>query len=122
MRRHQSGDVRALDSQTLTTTAMCSLYHGYGRRTGLKIRSSRGGVGSRPTFGTIVRARSKRPKLPGGARPLEPDRDPNSVCCPPNAGDRRREFGMVSLEPRRAMRILDVIECMADRQSLSAVS
>jgi hypothetical protein len=44
--------VRALDSQTLSTTATYSQYHGYGRRAGLKIRSPQGGVGSSPTFGT----------------------------------------------------------------------
>ena len=31
--------MRALDSQTLSTTATCFQCHGYGRRTGLKIRS-----------------------------------------------------------------------------------
>ena len=44
--------MRALDSQTLSTTATCFQYHDYGRRTGLKIRSSQEGVGSSPTFGT----------------------------------------------------------------------
>ncbi len=38
MQKHQGGDVRALDSQTLSTTATCSQYHGYGRSPGLKIR------------------------------------------------------------------------------------
>ena len=52
MRKHQGGDVRALDSQTLSATATCFQYHEYGRRTGLKIRSSQEGVGSSPTFGT----------------------------------------------------------------------
>ena len=50
-RKHQGGDVRALDSQTLSTTATCFQYHEYGRRTGLKIRSSQEGVGSSLTFG-----------------------------------------------------------------------
>ena len=36
----------------MNTTATCLQYHGYGRRTGLKIRSSEGGVDSSPTFGT----------------------------------------------------------------------
>ena len=49
----------ALDSQTLSITATCFQYHGYGRRTGLKIRSSQEGVGSSPTFGTIAWARSE---------------------------------------------------------------
>ena len=43
--------MRALDSQTLSTTATCFQYHEDGRRTGLKIRSSQEGVGSSPTFG-----------------------------------------------------------------------
>ncbi len=51
MRKHQRGDVRALDSESLSITATCFQYHGYGRRTGLKIRSSQEGVGSSPTFG-----------------------------------------------------------------------
>jgi hypothetical protein len=38
MRKHQGGDVRALDSQTLSTAATCFQCHGYGRRPGLKIR------------------------------------------------------------------------------------
>ena len=45
--------MRALDSQTLSSTATCFQYHEYGRRTGLKIRSWQQGVGSSPTFGTI---------------------------------------------------------------------
>jgi hypothetical protein len=44
--------VRALDSQTLSTTATCFQRHADGRRAGLKIRSSQEGVGSSPTFGT----------------------------------------------------------------------
>jgi hypothetical protein len=43
--------VRALDSQTLSITATCFQRDGDGRRAGLKIRSSQGGVGSNPTFG-----------------------------------------------------------------------
>ena len=39
MRKYQGGDVLALDSQTLSTTATCFQCDGYGRRTGLKIRS-----------------------------------------------------------------------------------
>jgi hypothetical protein len=50
MRKHQSGDVGALDSQTLRTTATCFQCDGDGRRSGLKIRSSKEGVGSSPTF------------------------------------------------------------------------
>ena len=46
--------MRALDSQTLSTTPTCFQRHGYGRRAGLKIRSPQGGVGSSPTFGTRV--------------------------------------------------------------------
>ena len=45
--------MRALDSQTLSITATCFQCHGYGRRAGLKIRSSQEGVGSSPTFGSI---------------------------------------------------------------------
>ena len=45
--------MRALDSQTLSTTATCFQCDGDGRRAGLKIRSSQEGVGSSPTFGTI---------------------------------------------------------------------
>ncbi len=41
----------ALDSQTLSITATCFQYHEYGRRAGLKIRSSQEGGGSSPTFG-----------------------------------------------------------------------
>ena len=52
MRKHQGGDVRALDSETLSTTATCSQYHVYGRSPGLKIRSSQEGGGSSLTFGT----------------------------------------------------------------------
>jgi hypothetical protein len=44
--------VRALDPQTLSITATCFQYHGTGRGTGLKIRSSQEGVGSSPNFGT----------------------------------------------------------------------
>ena len=44
--------MRALDSQTLSTTATCFQCDGDGRRAGLKIRSSQEGVGSSPTFGT----------------------------------------------------------------------
>ncbi len=40
MRKHQGGVVRALDAQTLSITATCFQYHEYGRRPGLKIRSS----------------------------------------------------------------------------------
>ena len=46
--------MRALDSQTLSTTATCFQYDGDGRRTGLKIRSSQEGVGSSPTFGSCA--------------------------------------------------------------------
>ena len=44
--------VTALQSKPLSITATCFQYHEYGRRTGLKIRSSQEGVGSGPTFGT----------------------------------------------------------------------
>ncbi len=54
MRKHQGGDVRALDLQTSSTTATCFQCHDYGRRTGLKIRSSQEGVGSSPTFGAEI--------------------------------------------------------------------
>ena len=40
MRKDQGGDVLALDSQTLSITATCFQYHDFGRRPGLKIRSS----------------------------------------------------------------------------------
>jgi hypothetical protein len=53
MRKHQGGDVRALDSQTLSTTATCFQCDGDGRRAGLKIRWCKARVGSSPTFGTI---------------------------------------------------------------------
>jgi hypothetical protein len=43
--------VTALQSKPLSITATCFQYHEYGRRTGLKIRSSQEGVGSSPTFG-----------------------------------------------------------------------
>jgi hypothetical protein len=43
--------VLALDSQTLSITATCFQCHGYGRRTGLKIRWGNTPVGSSPTFG-----------------------------------------------------------------------
>ena len=46
--------MRALDSQTLSTTATCFQCDGDGRRAGLKIRSSQEGVGSSPTFGNRV--------------------------------------------------------------------
>jgi hypothetical protein len=45
--------VRALDSQTLSTTATCFQFDGDGRRAGLKIGSAQEGVGSSPTFGTL---------------------------------------------------------------------
>ncbi len=48
----KGGDVTALNPRTLNVTATCFQYHDYGRRTGLKIRSSQEGVGSSPTFGT----------------------------------------------------------------------
>jgi hypothetical protein len=44
--------VLAMDPQTLSINATCFQYHEYGRRAGLKIRSSQGGVGSSPTFGS----------------------------------------------------------------------
>ena len=46
MRKHQSGDVRTLDSQTLSTTATCFQCDGDGRRAGLKIRWDNTRVGS----------------------------------------------------------------------------
>jgi hypothetical protein len=48
----QGSIVTALQSKPLSITATCFQYHEYGRRTGLKIRSSQEGVGSSPTFGT----------------------------------------------------------------------
>jgi len=48
----QGSIVTALQSKPLSITATCFQYHEYGRRTGLKIRSPQGGVGSSPTFGT----------------------------------------------------------------------
>ena len=47
----QGSIVTALQSKPLSITATCFQYHEYGRRTGLKIRSSQEGVGSSPTFG-----------------------------------------------------------------------
>jgi hypothetical protein len=44
--------VTDLQSMPLSITATCFQSHEYGRRTGLKIRSSQEGVGSSPTFGT----------------------------------------------------------------------
>jgi hypothetical protein len=44
--------VRALESQTLSTTATCFQCDGDGSRTGLKIRWGNTRVGSSPTFGT----------------------------------------------------------------------
>ena len=49
----QGSIVTALQSRALSVAATCFQYHGYGRRTGLKIRSSQEGVGSSPTFGTF---------------------------------------------------------------------
>ncbi len=43
--------VTGLKTKTLSIAATCFQYHEYGRRTGLKIRSSQEGVGSSPTFG-----------------------------------------------------------------------
>src|SRR5271166_3430423 len=57
MRKHQGGDVRALDLQTLSTTATCFQCDGDGRRAGLKIRWGNTRVGSSPTFGTIYLGR-----------------------------------------------------------------
>ena len=48
--------VTGLKTKTLSTTATCFQRHADGRRTGLKIRSLQGGVGSSPTFGTHSRA------------------------------------------------------------------
>ena len=66
MRKYQSGDVRALDSQTLGTTATCSQCDGYGRRPGLEIRSAQEGVGS-VTFGTGFRDVLSTTRTPFGA-------------------------------------------------------
>ena len=52
MHVRQGSIVTALQSKSLSITATCFQYHEYGRRTGLKIRSPQGGVGSSPTFGT----------------------------------------------------------------------
>jgi hypothetical protein len=64
MRQHQGGDVLALDPQTLSITATCFQYHGYGRRAGLKIRysavmvaqSQRGTIGKPPPVRTQCRS------------------------------------------------------------------
>jgi len=72
MRKHQGGDVRALVSQTLSTTATCFQCHGYGRRTGLKIRFatpgtpfSRGMVSSRRSARLSVSAARREVPRPG---------------------------------------------------------
>ena len=57
--------MRALDSQTLSTTATCFQCHGDGRRTGLKIRSWQEGVGSSPTFGIQCKMLSDRLRVLG---------------------------------------------------------
>ena len=57
--------MRALDSQSLSTTATCFQCDGDGRRTGLKIRSSQEGVGSSPTFGTKTTSPPNPRKTPG---------------------------------------------------------
>ena len=59
--------MRALDSQTLSTTATCFQCDGDGRRTGLKIRSSQEGVGSSPNFGVDDSSRIASPRIAGGA-------------------------------------------------------
>jgi hypothetical protein len=41
----QESIVTAMRSRTLSVAATCFQYHGYGRRTGLKIRFPQGGVG-----------------------------------------------------------------------------
>ena len=55
----------ALDPQTLSITATCFQYHEYSRRTGLKIRSRQGGVGSSLTFGTEFKMLSDRLRVRG---------------------------------------------------------
>ncbi len=45
------GIVTLLKPMALSVAPTCFQYHEYGRRTGLKIRSSQEGVGSIPTFG-----------------------------------------------------------------------
>jgi hypothetical protein len=47
----QGSILAAVKPRTLDITPTCFQYHGYGRRPGLKIRSSQEGVGSSPTFG-----------------------------------------------------------------------
>jgi hypothetical protein len=47
----KGGIVTALKRLALSVAPTCFQYHGIGRRTGLKIRSSQEGVGSSPTFG-----------------------------------------------------------------------
>jgi hypothetical protein len=47
-----AGIVTGVKSTALSVATTCFQYHGYGRRTGLKIRSSQEGVGSSPTFDT----------------------------------------------------------------------
>ena len=46
----KGGIVTALKRLALSVAPTCFQYHGIGRRTGLKIRSPQGGVGSSPTF------------------------------------------------------------------------
>jgi hypothetical protein len=51
MRKHQGGDVRALDSQTVSTTATCFQYHEWADAPDSKSGPRKGGVGSSPTLG-----------------------------------------------------------------------
>ena len=60
----QGSIVTALQSKPLSITATCFQYHEYGRRTGLKIRSSQEGVGSSPTFGTELGSFLSTTRLP----------------------------------------------------------
>jgi hypothetical protein len=56
--------VRALDSQTLSTTATCFQRHIDGRRAGLKIRSPQEGVGSRVRFAPVAPRPASPPSRP----------------------------------------------------------
>jgi hypothetical protein len=62
--------VIALKSSPLIITATCFQNYEYGRRTGLKIRSSQEGVGSSPNFGVDDSSRIAPPRIAGACSNL----------------------------------------------------
>jgi hypothetical protein len=66
----QDSIVTGLNTKTLSIAATCFQYHEYGRRPGLKIRSSQEGVGSSPNFGVDDSSRIASPRIAGACSNL----------------------------------------------------